>query len=77
MQQVLAELDKASNRLAQLDKELTEVLAAETYSEMGSTLTRVARTQVRCAHTDVAIAIHRLNDALALLKREKEEMCKP
>ena len=77
MQQILADLDSASSRLAHLDRELTEVLTRDTYSEMGNALTRITRTQVRCAHTDVAIAIYRLNDALALIKREKEEMCKP
>ena len=75
MQQVLADLDSASNRLTQLDKGLTERLS--TYSDMGIILARLVRTQVRCAHTDVAFAIYRLNEAVNILKQEDKELCKP
>ena len=70
MQQTIEELNKASNRLAKIEEDLTGIVGEDTYKALG---TISARAQVRCARSDIASAIYRIRDALKQLEQEREE----
>ena len=70
MQQAIDELNKASNRLAKIEEDLTGIVGEDTYKALG---TISARAQVRCAHGDIASAVYWIRGAVKQLEQKKKE----
>ena len=70
MQQAIEELNKASNRLAKIEEDLTGIVGGDTYKALG---TISARAQVRSARSDIASAVYWIRGALKQLEQKKKE----